>query len=113
MELRLLFAAVFVAYTASHVSGQQFPPTDVITEYSPADLREEELEQNPDLLQFAARTGERIISRIVGPNQVIIAQEDVNVNLDCTPWAESFPGGTIRWLFQNFDERDNPGTCLS
>ncbi len=61
------------------------------------------LGQNPDLLEFAAKTGERVIIVIDGPEILAVVQEEVNANLWCLPWLQRFPGGTIQWLFQRRD----------
>lgn len=60
-------------------------------------------QQNPELLRRAARTGERVIVRITGRDMQVVAQEDVNVLLDCLPFLSMFPGGRITWLRERLD----------
>ena len=56
------------------------------------------LRQNPELLNFAARTGETIAINITAAEQGAVIQEGVTAVLDCGPWLRNFPGGTVRWL---------------
>ena len=55
------------------------------------------LGQNPELLSFAAFTGEAVTIPVNEPSQTIIVQERVFVTMDCLPWLNRFPGGTIQW----------------
>ena len=74
--------------------------TSVVGQYRPitgAEERRLRLRQDPELLALAARTGESIIIVIDGPSTTAIAQEGVNVNMDCLPWLDRFPGGSIQW----------------
>ena len=59
--------------------------------------------QNPELLRYAARKWERILVRMESPDSVVVAEEGVNVNLDCHPWLSRFPGGTIQWFMRPRD----------
>ena len=64
---------------------------------SSAELRELDITQNPGLLDLAARTGERVVIDITGPEQGGVVQDGVNVVLNCSSWLSNFPGGTIMW----------------
>lgn len=65
------------------------------------------LRQNPELLNFAARTGETIRINISAAEQGAVIQEGVTAVLDCGPWLRNFPGGTVRWLrYHYFDIND-------
>ena len=55
------------------------------------------LGQTPDLLSFAALTGEAVTIPVNEPSQTGIVQERVFVTMDCLPWLNRFPGGTIQW----------------
>ena len=61
------------------------------------------LAQNPDLLDVAAISGERVLIEITSPEATVIVQEDVNVVIDCTPWLMRFPGGSVRWYLTVID----------
>ena len=62
------------------------------------------LEQSEGNLAIAARTGETIYLNFTGAQMAVVFQEDVNVVLDCLPWLQQFPGGTIRWRRTQLDE---------
>ena len=55
------------------------------------------LGQNPELLSFAALTGEAVTIPVNEPSQTGIVQERVFVSMDCLPWLNRFPGGTVQW----------------
>ena len=64
-------------------------------------------------LEFAAKSGEAVIIRITGASQVATAQEESNVSIDCLPWLQQFPGGSIRWLRLQLDENGDPGMNIN
>ena len=75
--------------------------------------REDEVEEyngfsDAERLEFAARTGTTQIIRITGESQIATAQEESNVNVDCLPWLEQFPGGSIQWFRLQLDEFGQP-----
>ena len=74
--------------------------------------RRERLRQDPALLELAARTNERILIEIDGPDFVAIVEENVNVNMDCLPWLMLFPGGDIKWFVRARDINGNPGIII-
>ena len=61
------------------------------------ELRNTSLRQNPELLKFAARTGETVRIAITAAEQGAVIQEGVTAVLDCGPWLRNVPGGTVRW----------------
>ena len=74
------------------------PPNErMFKQLSAAELRELDISQNPGLLDLAARTGERVVIDITGPEQGGVVQDGVNVVLNCSSWLSNFPGGTIVW----------------
>ena len=66
-------------------------------------FRDLQLGQNSDLLEFAARTGDSVLVIVDGPEVLAVVQEGVNLNMNCLPWLQRFPGAMLRWLFQGFD----------
>ena len=72
------------------------------------DLRDRLPPGSPERLAFAAKPGESHIVRMTRSSQLGVAQEGVNLNLDCLPWLSQFPGGSIQWKFIQLDYFDNP-----
>ena len=87
-SIKVLLLLLVLAVTS--VAGQYRPITG-------AEERRLRLRQDPELLALAARTGVSIIIVIDVPSTTAIAQEGVNVNMDCLPWLDGFPGGSIQW----------------
>ena len=82
--------------------------------FSGADERRLELLSDRELLEIAAKTNDVIIIRLTEASQSGVAQEGVNVIIDCFPWLSRFPGGSIEWTFIQLDEFGNPtGTCIN
>ena len=73
-----------------------------------SEARDQELGQNPELQDIAARTGERVIINITGDDSLAVVQEGVNTLLDCFPFLSMFPGGLVTWFLQRIDELGNP-----
>ena len=48
------------------------------------------------------------ILEITGANQAATVQEDVSLNIDCLPWLQRFPGGSIQWFSLQLDEFGDP-----
>ena len=68
-----------------------------------------ELGQDPELLEFIARPGDRVFINITGVNErLAILQENVNALLDCLPFLSMFQGGRITWLWLRLNEFGNP-----
>ncbi len=66
------------------------------------------LGQNPELLEFAALTGERAIVEIRENRTLAVTQENVHLILSCLPWLEQVPGATtVKWSFQFIDQDGN------
>ena len=97
----LILACALSAVTAQPLEGSVFK------QLTAAELREIELQQNPDLLNFAARTGEMVLIDITEPSQGGIVQAGVNVVMDCFPWLSNFPGGTIQWYRYRYLDLDH------
>ena len=76
-------------------------------------LTSDELEQLPFLtdkekLLIAARTGEMHIVELSEMFQGAVVQEDVTLSIDCLPWLQQNPEGSmIRWTFIQLDEFGN------
>jgi len=66
------------------------------------------LGQHPALRELAAKRFQRIHVQMEGPQSTVIAEQDVNVNIDCLPWYNQFPGGDVQWFKQM---RDQDGKC--
>ena len=58
-------------------------------------------------LAIAAKAGETQVVRLTGASQSAVVQEDVSLSLDCLPWLDQFPNGSIRWYFIQLDEFGN------
>ena len=71
------------------------------------ELQNQNLMQNPELLDFAARTGETVRIAIDPAVQGAVVQEGVTTILDCGPWLRNFPGGTIRWYKYRYGDLDH------
>lgn len=91
-----LLGCLYLVGALSFADAQSLPES-VFRQLTAEDLREIELMQNPALLDLAARTGERVVINITGPEQGGIVQAEVNTVLNCSPWLQNFPGGTVRW----------------
>ena len=68
---------------------------------------ERELEQLSDVekLQVAAKYGESYVVELTNTSQSAVAQEYVNLFLDCSPWLSQ--NATIEWTFIQLDEFGN------
>ena len=71
------------------------------------ELRNTSLRQNPELLKFAARTGETVRIAITAAEQGAVIQEGVTAVLDCSPWLRTVPGGTVRWYKYSYYDLDH------
>ena len=87
-----------------HLSSGQVSTFKVL---SSEELSNISLRQNPELLNFAARTGETIRINVSAAEQGAIIQEGVTAVLDCGPWLRNFPGGTVRWLYYRYIDLDH------
>ena len=66
------------------------------------------LTHGPNALRLAARSGERVIIRITRAGQVAFMQEAVQASIDCLPWLMNFPGGTIQWYRELYNDQGMP-----
>ena len=102
--IKLLFVVVFalgVERTYAQTSNYRL--------LTGSEARGVELGQDPELLQFTARPGDRVFINITGvDDRLAILQENVNALLDCLPFLSMFPGGRITWLWLRLDEFGNP-----
>ena len=102
--IKLLFVVVFtlgVERTYAQTSNYRL--------LTGSEARDVELGQDPELLQFTARPGDRVFINITGvDDRLAILQENVNALLDCLPFLSMFPGGRITWLWLRLDEFGNP-----
>ena len=76
-------------------------------------FRELQLGQNPELLEFAAMTGESVLLIVDAPEVLGVVQENVNLYMNCLPWLERFPGATLKWLYQPYDANFMPGENIA
>lgn len=103
--IKLLFVVVF-ALGVERTYAQQASNFRLLTG---AEAQGVNLGQNPELLEVAALTGDRVVINITGvDDRVAVMQENVNALLDCFPFLSRFPGGRITWLQQRLDEFGNP-----
>ena len=70
------------------------------------------LGQHPRLREFAVRRGSRIYTEIKIGQSVIIAEEGVNVNIDCLPLLGDDPTRDIRWFLQRRNESGDSKSIL-
>ena len=71
------------------------------------ELRNTSLRQNPELLKFAARTGETVRIAITAAEQGAVIHEGVTAVLDCGPWLRNVPGGAVRWYKYSYYDLDH------
>ena len=72
-----------------------------------AELREfEQLSPQERLERALVFPGAEIVE-ITGANQAATVQEGVSLYLDCSPWLQQFPGGSIQWYSLQLDEFGN------
>ena len=60
-------------------------------------------------LEFAAPAESVQIVTITGAQQTAVAQEQSRIAVDCLPWLQRFPGGSIQWLSIFINEDGTPG----
>ena len=60
-------------------------------------------------LDVAAKAYTSHIVNLTSASQAAVAQEGVNINLDCLPRLSEVPGGSIMWKSIQLDEFGNPG----
>jgi len=100
--IKLLFVLVLALGLGVERSYSQQPSNFRLLTGS--ESRELELEQNPELLDVLARTGERVLINITGEESTAILQEGVNALIDCLPFLRRFPGGQISWFSRRIDQ---------
>lgn len=93
---KCLLGCLFLASALNNGDAQPLPDS-VYEQLTAQQLRELELGQNPELLDLAARTGERIVVDMADSEQGAAVQAGVNAVLDCTSWLQNFPGGIVTW----------------
>ena len=71
------------------------------------ELREFEQLSTRERLDSALLFPATAILEITGANQAAIVQENVALNVDCLPWLQRFPGGSIQWFSIQLDEFGN------
>lgn len=102
---KCLLGCLFLASILNNGDAQPLPES-VYTQLTAQQLRELELGQNPELLDLAARTGERIVVDMADAEQGAAVQAGVNAVLDCTSWLQNFPGGTVTWYRRRYMDLD-------
>ena len=98
MALGMSLLGCLLLACALNLGNGQTLQESVFKVLTAAELRAISLQQNPELLEFAARTGETVRVEITAAQQGAIVQEGVNTILDCGPWLRNFPGGTVKWF---------------
>ena len=98
MTVQLLVLCLMVGLSA--VSGQRI--------YRPLPSGQESLRHGPRALEIAVKTGEHVIIPISMASQVAFMQEAVQASIDCLPWLMNFPGGTIQWYRELYNEQGMP-----
>ena len=69
------------------------------------EVSELELLSDLERLEVAARTGDTQIIELTEASQGAVVQETVSINIDCLPWLNQNPGGSmIRWTVVQLDE---------
>ena len=101
-RIKLLLVLVF-ALGAERTYSQQ-PSTSNFRLLTGSESRELELGQNPELQDFLARTGERVIINVTEDQPTAILQEGVNALIDCLPFLRRFPGRQISWFSRRIDQ---------
>ena len=89
-----LAGCLFLTCVFSFANAQPLDES-VFKQLSSAELRELDITQNPGLLDLAARTGERVVIDITGPEQGGVVQDGVNVVRNCSSW--------YRYLYLDID----------
>jgi hypothetical protein len=102
-----VLSCLLLASMLNLASGQTSLPESVFKVLTAAELRDINLRQNPELLEFAARTGETVRVDITTASQGAIVQEAVTTILDCGPWLRNFPGGSVRWFRYRYRDLDH------
>ena len=95
-RIKLLLVLV-LALGAERTYSQQ-PSTSNFRLLTGSESRELKLGQNPELQDFLARTGERVIINVTEDHSTAILQEGVNALIDCLPFLRRFPGRQISWF---------------
>ena len=101
-----LAGCLFLTCVFSFANAQPLDES-AFKQLSSAELHELDITQNPGLLDLAARTGERVVIDIAGPEQGGVVQDGVNVVLNCSSWLSNFPGGTIMWYRYLYTDIDH------
>ena len=65
--------------------------------------RQLELAQDPELRAIAAAYNEMVNITITGRGETAIVSEQTNVVMNCLPFLQQFPGGSIAWYLQPVD----------
>ena len=79
-----------------------------------AELREFQQLSARERLDVALLYPAAEILEITGANQAATMQEGVSLSIDCLPWLQQFPNGSIQWYSLQLDEFANvmDGTSL-
>ena len=101
-----LLGCLFLANALNNAHAQPLEES-VFRQLSAEDLQNISLRQSPEILDFAARTGETVTIRITGPMQGAIVQEGVRTIMDCGPWLRNFPGGIVSWIMYSYVDLDH------
>ena len=101
MLLLRLFAVTVLSLISLALCQQ---PTVPVRYYSARPAPARQLRQDPSLRRVAIRRGLRIYTEIRGKQLSIVAEEGVNVNIDCFPWLR---GSTLSWEVQWVLQRRN------
>ena len=103
MLLLRLFAVTVLSVISITLCQQ---PTVPASFYPTLPRAKRQLGQEPALRKFAVRRGSRVYTEIKRRRSSIIAEEGVNVNIDCFPWLDYLTSTKweVKWVLQRRNE---------
>ena len=81
-----------------------------------SELREFQQFSARERLDSSLRFPGAAVLELTGASQAATVQEGVSLNIDCFPWLQRFPGGSIQWYSTQLDEFGDPdpmGMCCA
>ena len=102
MLLLRLFAVIVLSLISLALCQQ---PTVPVRFYSALRAPDEQLKQLPSLRRVAIKRGLRIYTEIRRKQSSIVAEEGVNVNIDCFPCIRGYTlSWEVQWVLQRRNE---------
>ena len=103
MLLLRWFAVTVLSLIISLALCQQ--PTVPVRFYLALPAPVKQFRQDPSLRSYAIRRGLRIYTEIRRKQSSIVAEEGVNVNIDCFPWLRGYTlSWEVQWVLQRRNE---------